>query len=116
MKNIDFTVPYAIGTYLIKYKDGIEHLDQVNRYVIDEKGISVILMLDVETDPRLSTAISVEDLLRNWKKDTDIHLSGDIGNKLHIGMQFEEEPIIVDGPLKKLNIKDSKNKSYGKSI
>lgn len=105
MKSISFTIPYAVGTYLIKDVDGNEHLDQVNSYVIDKYGISAILILDVETDPRLSAAISVEDLLQNWKEDTRIHLSGDIGTRLHIGMQFEEEPIIVDGLVKKLNMK-----------
>ena len=105
MKNVSFTMPYPIGTYLIKNVNGNEHLDQVNKYVVDENGTFVILMLDVETNPRLSTAISIDNLLQNWKEDTGIHLSGDIGTRLHIGMQFEDEPIIENGPIKKLNIK-----------
>lgn len=105
MRNITFTVPYSIGTYLIKNVDDNEHLDQVNKYVVDEKGISVILMLDVETNPRLSTAISIDDLLQNWKEDTRIHLSGDIGTRLHIGMQFEEDPIIEIDSIRSLNKK-----------
>lgn len=95
MKNISFTVPYPIGTYLIKNVDGNEYIDQVNKYVVDEKGISVILMLDVETDPRLSTAISIDNLLQNWKEDT----------RLHVGMQSEDESIIKNGPIKSLNRK-----------
>lgn len=63
-------------------------------------------MLDVELDPRLSVAISMDELLQNWKEDTRIHLSGDIGSRLHIGMSFENESIIIDGPIKKLNMKN----------
>ncbi len=105
MNNINFSVPYAVGTYLVKNIDGTNHLDQVNKYVIDKDGISAILMLDVETNPRLSTAISIDDLSQNWKEDTRIHLSGDIGTRLHIGMQFEDDPIIENGPIKILNRK-----------
>lgn len=103
MENISFSVPYSIGTYLIRNEDCSEHLDQVGKYVVDEKGISVILMLDVETNPRLSTAISIDNLLQNWKEDTRIH--GDIGTKLTIGMRFENEPIIENGPIRRLNMK-----------
>lgn len=72
MENLNYTVPYLIGTYLIKSEDGINHLDQVNKYVIDKDGLSAILILDVEINPRLSIPISIGDLLQNWKEDTRI--------------------------------------------
>lgn len=72
MKNISYTMPYPIGTYLTKREDGIIHLDQVNKYVIDKDGLSAILTLDVEINPRLSIPISIGDLLQNWKEDTRI--------------------------------------------
>lgn len=99
MNNTNFTVPYPIGTYLTKNIDGTNHLDQVDKYIIDENGVSVILTLDVETDPRLSIPISVEDLLENWLEDTK-HLSSDTETKSNISMHSE------NGPIKKLNKKD----------
>ena len=70
MNSVFFTVPYAIGTKLTKNVDGQNHIDQVHKYVIDEKGISVILMLDVLGNPRLSSEIRIEDLVKNWQENT----------------------------------------------
>ena len=63
--NVEF--PYSIGTYLSKVEDGTVHIDQVYQYIIDAKGISVIVMLDVFTSPRLSTPIELEAFMNNWE-------------------------------------------------
>ena len=70
--NVD--LPYPIGTYLIKDEDGIIHVDQVHEYIIGREGVSVILLLDALTDPRLSTKISINYLINDWteyKKSSD---------------------------------------------
>ncbi len=85
-------VPYDIGTYLIKEENGQSHLDQINKYIFDANGLSVILILDVETNPRLSTEIKITDLLKNWKEDRNIHVSSNHGTCLNIGMDLEEIP------------------------
>lgn len=66
MKNIDFKVPYAIGTYLVKEENNRKQVDQVHEYIIGKDGISIILMLDVFENPILSNRISIEDLSKNW--------------------------------------------------
>lgn len=66
MNDVDFKVPYSIGTYLVKEEDNRKHVDQVHEYIIGKDGISTILMLDVLENPRLSNKISIEDLLKNW--------------------------------------------------
>lgn len=86
MNSKSFDVPYPIGTYLTKNENGVEHLDQVEKYVLSNEGLFVILMLDVKTDPRLSVEISIDDLLEKWEEDKNIHFSHDIGTKIIIGL------------------------------
>jgi len=95
MNNKFFSIPYPIGTYLIKNENGVQHLDQVNRYILDEKGLSVILTLDALKEPRLSTEISVDRLLENWKEAQNIFLTGNnIGTKILTGMEVDKGPIL----------------------
>ena len=87
MNSRSFDVPYPIGTHLIRNENGVEHLDQVEKYVLSNEGLFVILMLDVKTNPRLSVEISINDLLEKWEEDkNNIHFSGDIGTKIMIGL------------------------------
>lgn len=87
MNSKSFDVPYPIGTYLTRNENGVEHFDQVEKYVLSNEGLFVILMLDVKTDPRLSVEISINDLLEKWEEDkNNIHFSGDIGTKIMIGL------------------------------
>lgn len=87
MNSKSFDVPYPIGTYLTRNENGVEHLDQVEKYVLSNEGLFVILMLDVKTNPRLSVEISINDLLEKWEEDkNNIHFSGDIGTKIMIGL------------------------------
>ena len=87
MNSKSFDVPYPIGTYLTRNEKGVEHLDQVEKYVLSNEGLFVILMLDVKTNPRLSVEISINDLLEKWEEDkNNIHFSGDIGTKIMIGL------------------------------
>ena len=66
MKSFDVNFPYPIGTYMCVEDDGVLYIDQIHEYVFSEKGIEVILVLNVFTDPRLSEKISIEKLLNNW--------------------------------------------------
>ena len=87
MNSKSFDVPYPIGTYLTRNENGVEHFDQVEKYVLSNEGLFVILMLDVKTNPRLSVEISINDLLEKWEEDkNNIHFSGDIGTKIMIGL------------------------------
>ena len=87
MNSKNFDVPYPIGTYLTRNENGVEHFDQVKKYVLSNEGLFVILMLDVKTNPRLSVEISINDLLEKWEEDkNNIHFSGDIGTKIMIGL------------------------------
>ncbi len=82
MENNNFSVPYPIGTYLVKIENGQKHLDRVERYVISQFGIFAVLMLDVDKEPKYSTNISIAELVDNWMVDNQIYLSGDIGTKI----------------------------------
>lgn len=87
MNSRSFDVPYPIGTHLIRNENGVEHFDQVEKYVLSNEGLFVILMLDVKTNPRLSVEISINDLLEKWEEDkNNIHFSGGIGTKIMIGL------------------------------
>ena len=87
MNSKSFDVPYPIGTYLTRNENGVEHLDQVEKYVLSNEGLFVILMLDAKTDPRLSVEISINDLLKKWEEDkNNIYFSGNIGTKIMIGL------------------------------
>ena len=66
MNNFSIEFPYPIGTYLCIEDDGVLHIDKVHEYVFSDKGVEVILVLNVFTDPRLSTRISIDKLLNNW--------------------------------------------------
>lgn len=68
MNNFNIEFPYPIGTYLSNEQDGITHIDQLREYIIDKKGISVVVMLDALTVPRLSTRIDMDYFLSNWSK------------------------------------------------
>lgn len=94
MNNMNFNVPYRIGTRLVKVENGQEHLDRIEKYVIDSSGLSAILMLDIDKDPRLSKEIGINNLLENWKKDDRIRLTGDIGTKLNTGMSYTDGPVL----------------------
>lgn len=82
MENNNFSVPYPIGTYLVKMENDQKHLDRVERYVISQFGIFAVLMLDVDKEPKYSTNISIAELVDNWMVDNQIYLSGDIGTKI----------------------------------
>lgn len=87
MNSKSFDVPYPIETHLIRNEKGVELLNQVEKYVLSNEGLFVILMLDVKTNPRLSVEISINDLLEKWEEDkNNIHFSGDIGTKIMIGL------------------------------
>ena len=90
MNNNNFTVPYPVGTYLVKKENGVDHVDQVNKYILNNKGLFVVLMLDVETNPRLSTEISINDLLNKWKKDDSIRFSSNIGTLIRTDMKYDD--------------------------
>ena len=64
--NIEF--PYPIGTYLSKKENGIVHIDQVCEYIVDRNGISVVVILDALSAPRLSTRIDINRFVNNWTK------------------------------------------------
>lgn len=70
----EFNVPYPIGTYLVKKDNCREHIDQVYEYIKDENGLSVVLLLDVHTSPRLSTRIKMADLLKKWREPDNLLL------------------------------------------
>ena len=70
MNSVFFTVPYPIGTYLTKNVNGQNQTDQVFKYVIDNNGIAVVLMLDVNGNSKLSDEIRIEDLITNWKENS----------------------------------------------
>lgn len=72
---VNYQVPYSVGSYVVKDADGIRHLDQIHSYVIDGEGISVVLILDVFCDARLSTKIKLEDFNGFWKKCDDVVLN-----------------------------------------
>lgn len=70
--NVEF--PYPIGTYLSKEEDGVTRIDQLYEYVIDKNGVSVVVILDALTNPRLSVKIDMDVFLNNWaeaKKPND---------------------------------------------
>ena len=46
MNSKNFDVPYPIGTYLTRNENGVEHFDQVKKYVLSNEGLFVILMLE----------------------------------------------------------------------
>ncbi len=92
---MNVNIPYSIGTYLKKVENGQEHLDRVLKYIINEYGVFVILVLDVDKAPRLSTEISVVDLLNNWKLDDGIHLNESIGTRLSTGLDFSNCNVIL---------------------
>lgn len=72
MNNYNINFPYKIGTYLSKEEDEVTHIDQLHEYVLDKNGLSVILLLDALTDPRLSSKISINTLVTNW---TEVNIS-----------------------------------------
>jgi len=74
MNNLNVDFPYPIGTYLSKEQDGITHVDQLYEYILDKNGISVIVVLDALTCPRLSTRINMDNFLSNW---TEVKKSND---------------------------------------
>ena len=59
-------VLYSIGPYLSNEKSGKLHIDQVYEYVSDENGISVTVVLEDLTAPRLSTKINIDRFVNNW--------------------------------------------------
>lgn len=66
MMNITIDIPYPIGTYVKKEENGVEHIDQIHEYILDKNGLSVILMLEVTKNPRLSMKIEINELLNKW--------------------------------------------------
>ncbi len=64
MNNIE--LPFSIGTYLIT-EDEMKHIDKVEKYVINQKGMFVVLTYDAISDPRTSQMISIEKLKESWK-------------------------------------------------
>ena len=71
--NVEF--PYPIGTYFSKTEGSITHVDQLYEYIIDRNGISVVVVLDAFTDPRLSTRIGLDSFVANW---TELNISNDM--------------------------------------
>ena len=59
MMNITIDIPYPIWTYVKKEENGVEHIDQIHEYILDKNGLSVILMLEVTKNPRLSMKIEI---------------------------------------------------------
>ena len=112
MENNNFSVPYPIGTYLVKIENGQKHLDRVERYVISQFGIFAVLMLDVDKEPKYSTNISIAELVDNWMVDNQIYLSGDIGTKILIDVPDDEfhltydkeTKLLVDVPCEKFHL------------
>lgn len=71
-KDDNIIYPYPVGTYLCKEEYGITHIDRVEEYVINKAKVFVILVLDVFKEPRLSTPIDIDSLLKQWKEyDSD---------------------------------------------
>ena len=68
MKSFNVEFPLAIGTYVSKEEDGNIHVDQLYQYIVGVDGISVIVMLDALTSPRLSTPIDIDAFMNNWEE------------------------------------------------
>ncbi len=66
MDELNFKVPYKIGTQVSRYDNGIKHIDEIYEYVIDRAGLSVILMLDINSNPSLSSMIDIKYFMKNW--------------------------------------------------
>lgn len=75
-KDDNIIYPYPVGTYLCKEEYGIKHIDKVEEYVLNGVKNYVILVLDVLKEPRLSTPIDIDSLLKEWSKvdSNDINL------------------------------------------
>ena len=66
MKEVNITLPFPVGTYLSKVENGEKHVDQVYEYIIEKDDSYAILVLDVFSNPRLSTKVSNEKLVNEW--------------------------------------------------
>ena len=68
MNSFNVELPYQIGTYVSKVEDGIVHIDQVYQYIINTNGVSIVVMLDALTSPRVSTPIDINAFMSNWEE------------------------------------------------
>ena len=64
--SLNYTIPYKVGSNVSRIENGKKHIDQIYEYVIDKSGLSVALMLDVNSDPRLSSLIDIKYFMNNW--------------------------------------------------
>lgn len=59
--------PYPIGTYVQTETSSGTHVDQICEYIVDDEGVSVILILEaLKKTRRLSNRISIDRLLEKW--------------------------------------------------
>lgn len=64
--SLSYNIPYKIGTRVSRIENNSIHIDQIYEYVIDKSGLSVTLMLDVDSNPRLSSLIDINYFMNNW--------------------------------------------------
>ena len=65
---MNVNLPYEIGTVLKTTESGKVHYDEVHHYIVG-KTIQVVLILCIDTDPRLSRPIDIERLKQEWEVD-----------------------------------------------
>jgi len=75
MRNEKIIIPYSVGTYLDRIKDGKRHVDKVDKYIINEHGIFVVLMLDARENYRALKKISIEEFNNEYVLTKDVHLN-----------------------------------------
>ena len=56
---------YFVEQKLFRMENGQLHIDRIERIIRNSKGTSVVLMLDVDQNPKLSSEISIENIKRN---------------------------------------------------
>ena len=63
----NFSIPYPIGTYVYKIEDDRIKIEQIYEYILDNKGMSVRLLLRPLSDyPSISVKIELERFLNTY--------------------------------------------------
>lgn len=68
LKKIEMVVclPYPVGTILATKVNDRWQNDKIDHYIVDNNGLKVVLILNCDKQPRLSTPISIDRLNKNW--------------------------------------------------
>ena len=113
---------YFVEQKLFRMENGQLYIDRIERIIRNSKGTSVVLMLDVDQNPKLSSEISIENIKRNWQIDyigtriiigmpeESIHFIGDIGTKILLDLPSQKSIDLIKNIKEEQAIDKSKNK------